>query len=94
LEPEEVYLLRLEEQQARVKAEGFDVMAYEPKDGETCEYSVQGKLRRRWAHFPCGEKPLVRLVFRGPQNPAGTPVVLCRRCVVRRANELTAYLAA
>jgi hypothetical protein len=70
LEPEEVYRLRLEEeQQARVKAEGFDVMAYDPVDGEACEYSVQGKLRRRWAHFPCGEKPLVRLVFAALRIP-------------------------
>lgn len=74
--------------EARAKTEGFEVVAYEPIEGDLCHYRLHRKVRGRWKHAPCEEKPLVTLTFQGPRNPKGSEVPLCRRCVARVIRDL------
>ena len=80
------------QQEDRVRREGFEVPAFEVEDGELCERAVSRKIKNRWGTEPCGKPAMVALKFAGPQNPAGTRVVLCRGCIGWLAKDMIGHL--
>ncbi len=77
---------------ARIEREGFEMEGFDPLPGDTCCVRDMKKRGRKTVYEPCGNRPVVVLRMRSPDNPEGLRVPMCRDCLAGQAKEMISLM--